>query len=111
MPATRTTFTSPSSSMLCTSSPLTASADHEIDRFESLLMAPGQRADVLVQAGAAGTYALRAIANDQGYPSPVGPLAQLIVEGEPLPMPLPATLGAGAACRPSATRRSPTSGA
>ena len=56
-------------------------------------MAPGQRADVLVQAGAAGTYALRAIANDQGYPSPVGPLAQIIVDGEPLPMPLPAALG------------------
>ena len=71
----------------------------QIGRFESLLMAPGQRADVLVQAGAVGTYALRAIANDQGYPSPVGPLAQIIVEGEPLPMPLPATLGTRAACR------------
>ena len=56
-------------------------------------MAPGQRADVLVQAGAAGTYALRAVANDQGYPSPVGPLARLVVEGEPLAMRLPTTLG------------------
>lgn len=65
----------------------------QIDRVESLLMAPGQRADVLVQAGAIGTYALRAIANDQGYPSPVGPLASIIVEGEPLPMRLPAALG------------------
>jgi FtsP/CotA-like multicopper oxidase with cupredoxin domain len=63
-----------------------------IDQFESLLMAPGQRADVLVQAGAIGSYALRAIANNQGYASPVGPLAQLIVDGEPLPMPLPAAL-------------------
>ncbi len=61
--------------------------------FESLLLAPGQRVDVLVQAGAVGAYALRAIANDQGYASPVGPLAQIIVEGEPLPMPLPAALG------------------
>ena len=67
----------------------------QIGHFESLLMAPGQRADVLVQAGAAGTYALRAIANDQGYPSPVGPLAQIIVDGGPLPMPLPAALGTG----------------
>ena len=48
-----------------------------------------------MQAGAIGTYALRAIANDQGYPSPVGPLAQIIVDGEPLPMPLPVTLGTG----------------
>ncbi|HLQ92937.1 MAG TPA: multicopper oxidase family protein [Xanthobacteraceae bacterium] len=67
----------------------------QIGRYESLLMAPGQRADVLVQAGAIGTYALRAIANDQGYASPVGPLAQIVVEGEPLAMPLPATLGTG----------------
>ena len=65
--------------------------------LDNLLMAPGQRADVLVQAGAAGTYALRAIANDQGYPSPVGPLARIVVEGEPLAMPLPAALGTGAA--------------
>src|SRR5205807_19867 len=36
--------------------------------------------------------ALRAIVNDQGYPSPVGPLAQIIIDGEPLPMPLPAAL-------------------
>ena len=56
-------------------------------------MAPGQRADVLVQAGVVGSYALRAIADDQGYPSPVGPLAQLIVDGEPLAMKLPAALG------------------
>jgi FtsP/CotA-like multicopper oxidase with cupredoxin domain len=63
-----------------------------IDRSEALLMAPGQRADVLVQAGAVGTYALRAVANDQGYPSPVGPLARVVVEGEPLSMRLPVAL-------------------
>ena len=34
-----------------------------------------------------------AIANDQGYPSPVGPLARIVVEGEPLAMALPAALG------------------
>jgi FtsP/CotA-like multicopper oxidase with cupredoxin domain len=65
----------------------------QIDRVESLLMAPGQRADVLVQAGAIGTYALQAIANDQGYASPVGPLARIVVDGEPLPMRLPAAPG------------------
>src|SRR6202048_3262894 len=61
----------------------------QIGRSESLLMAPGQRADVLVQSGSVGTYALRAMANDQGYPSPVGLLARIIVDGEPLPMRLP----------------------
>jgi FtsP/CotA-like multicopper oxidase with cupredoxin domain len=64
-----------------------------IDRRESLLLAPGQRADILVKAGPAGTYPFKAVANDQGYASPVGPLARLVVEGEPLPMRLPASLG------------------
>jgi FtsP/CotA-like multicopper oxidase with cupredoxin domain len=67
----------------------------QIDRLDNLLMAPGQRADVLVQAGAPGTYALAAVANNQGYPSPVGPLGRLVVEGEPASMRLPAALGAG----------------
>jgi FtsP/CotA-like multicopper oxidase with cupredoxin domain len=67
----------------------------EIDRNDSVLMAPGQRADVLVKAGSPGTYLLQAIANDQGYPSPMGPLARLVVEGEPMDMALPATLGPG----------------
>ena len=67
----------------------------QIDRLDNLEIAPGQRADVLVQAGAPGTYALAAIANDQGYPSPVGPLATLVIEGDPLPMQLPTTLGPG----------------
>jgi FtsP/CotA-like multicopper oxidase with cupredoxin domain len=56
---------------------------------KDLVIAPGQRADVLVKAGAPGVYALAALPNDQGYPSPIGPLARLIVEGEPLPMALP----------------------
>jgi FtsP/CotA-like multicopper oxidase with cupredoxin domain len=63
-----------------------------IDSCDTLLMAPGQRADVLVQAGAAGSYALKAIANDQGYPSPMGPLARLRIGGEPRPMKLPRVL-------------------
>jgi FtsP/CotA-like multicopper oxidase with cupredoxin domain len=63
-----------------------------IDSSEDLVIAPGQRVDVLVKAGEAGEYLLHAIDNDQGYPSPVGPLARVVVEGEPLPMELPAAL-------------------
>jgi FtsP/CotA-like multicopper oxidase with cupredoxin domain len=63
-----------------------------IEGLESLVIAPGQRADVLVQAGAPGAYELRAIANDQGYPSPKGLLAHVVVEGEPVTMSLPTTL-------------------
>jgi FtsP/CotA-like multicopper oxidase with cupredoxin domain len=61
-------------------------------RQDSLVIAPGQRVDLLVEAGPAGTYPLNAVANDQGYPSPVGPLARLVVDGEPLAMRLPAGL-------------------
>lgn len=67
----------------------------QIDRIEDLPIAPGQRADVLVQAGAAGEYALAPIANDQGYASPVGPLARVVIEGEPVSMRLPVALGPG----------------
>lgn len=66
-----------------------------LDRVETmteLLMGPGQRADVLVQAGAAGAYLFSALPNDQGYPSASGPVANIVVEGEPLPMELPAAL-------------------
>ena len=60
----------------------------------AMLMAPGQRIDVLVQAGQPGTYALRAVPYDQGYASPTGPIARLVIEGDPLPMSLPAKLPA-----------------
>jgi FtsP/CotA-like multicopper oxidase with cupredoxin domain len=66
-----------------------------LDRMETtteLLMGPGQRADVLVQAGDVGTYLFAALPNDQGYPSASGPLANVIIEGDPLPMELPAAL-------------------
>jgi FtsP/CotA-like multicopper oxidase with cupredoxin domain len=66
----------------------------QIDHHESLVMGPGQRTDLLVQAGSPGTYELKAIPNDQGYPSPTGPLAHVVVAGEPLPMALPGTLPA-----------------
>jgi len=47
-----------------------------------------------VQAGQPGTYALRAVPYDQGYASPTGPIARLVIEGDPLPMRLPAKLPA-----------------
>lgn len=59
---------------------------------KQLMVAPGQRADVLVQAGGPGTYELNAMPHDQGHPSPTGPLARVVVAGEPLPMKLPAAL-------------------
>jgi FtsP/CotA-like multicopper oxidase with cupredoxin domain len=65
-----------------------------IVRHDDLVIVPGQRADLLVQAGAPGEYALQAIANDQGYPSPVGPLARVVVAGDSLPMTLPTALPA-----------------
>jgi FtsP/CotA-like multicopper oxidase with cupredoxin domain len=62
---------------------------------KAVLLAPAQRVDVLVQAGAPGTYALQALPYFQGYDAPTGPLATVVVEGEPLSMNLPATLPTG----------------
>jgi len=56
------------------------------------LILPGQRADLLVRAGVPGMYELRALPYDQGHPSPTGPLARLVVAGEPMNMKLPASL-------------------
>jgi FtsP/CotA-like multicopper oxidase with cupredoxin domain len=58
----------------------------------ALLFAPGQRIDVLVQAGAPGTYQLQGRPYDQGYPGPTGPIAKIVVAGDPLPMSLPSAL-------------------
>src|SRR3954469_20958962 len=63
-----------------------------VQRLKQLLIAPGQRADILVQAGTAGTYALDAKPYDQGHPSPVGPLARVVVSGAPMAMKLPGAL-------------------
>src|SRR4029077_652206 len=50
-----------------------------MQEMKQLLVAPGQRADVLVQAAGPGTYALNAMPHDQGHTSPTGPLARLVV--------------------------------
>jgi FtsP/CotA-like multicopper oxidase with cupredoxin domain len=63
-----------------------------MQELKTLLVAPGQRADVLVQAGAPGTYELRALPYDQGHDAPTGPLARLVVAGESMAMKLPAAL-------------------
>ena len=68
--------------------------EQSTDYPNAMLMAPGQRIDVLVQAGKPGTYAFRAVPYDQGYASPTGPIARLVIEGDPLPMNLPAKLPA-----------------
>jgi FtsP/CotA-like multicopper oxidase with cupredoxin domain len=65
-----------------------------IDTSDKVLMAPGQRADLLIQAREPGTYLLSAMPYDQGYPGTNGPLAWVVVEGEPLPMELPASMPA-----------------
>ena len=66
--------------------------DQPTDYPNAMLIAPGQRIDVLVQAGKPGSYMLRAVPYDQGYASPTGPIARLVVEGDPLPMSLPTKL-------------------
>ena len=66
--------------------------DQPTDYPNAMLMAPGQRIDVLVQAGKPGTYAFRAVPYDQGYASPTGPIARLVIEGDPLTMNLPTAL-------------------
>jgi FtsP/CotA-like multicopper oxidase with cupredoxin domain len=66
--------------------------EHVSDNPKALLIAPGQRIDVLVKAGAPGSYEFRAIPYNQGYSSPTGPLARIVVAGDRLSMNLPAKL-------------------
>jgi FtsP/CotA-like multicopper oxidase with cupredoxin domain len=66
--------------------------DQPTDHPNATLIAPGQRIDVLVQAGKPGNYLFRAVPYDQGYAAPTGPIARVVVEGEPMTMNLPARL-------------------
>ena len=72
--------------------PAIPNSDPEANDPDAMLIAPGQRIDVLVKAGAPGTYELRGLPYDQGYPSPAGPIARLVVSGEQLSMSLPSKL-------------------
>jgi FtsP/CotA-like multicopper oxidase with cupredoxin domain len=59
----------------------------------SILVVPGQRTDVLVKAGAPGTYALRSLPFNQGEgDNRTWVLANVVVSGDPMPMDLPAAL-------------------
>ena len=53
-----------------------------VERQETMVLAPGQRADLLVQAGAPGTYVLGA-AYSSGYPAHTGQMARVIVAARP----------------------------
>jgi FtsP/CotA-like multicopper oxidase with cupredoxin domain len=64
----------------------------EVEHQKQMLIAPGQRADVMVRAGAPGTYKLHALPYDQGHAAPTGPLALVVVAGEPMSMKLPTSL-------------------
>ena len=61
------------------------------DTPQGLVLAPGNRADVLIKAGAPGRYVLRTKPYDMGSPNVLAEdvLAEIIVEGEPLDMALP----------------------
>jgi FtsP/CotA-like multicopper oxidase with cupredoxin domain len=63
------------------------------EEVESVLLAPGNRADVLVKAGAAGTYYLRKLAYNQGQGEvEEAILATIEVQGPAMDMPLPTGL-------------------
>ncbi|NUM52638.1 MAG: multicopper oxidase family protein [Candidatus Hydrogenedentes bacterium] len=63
------------------------------EEMEMILLAPGNRADVLVKAGAEGTYYLRMHAHDQGHGEMEEEiLATIKVQGSAMDMPLPAGL-------------------
>ena len=66
----------------------------QVERYETLVIAPGQRVDVLVQAGAPGTYLLGRSPTTRAIPRRPDHWRSVVVEGEPLPMGLPATLPA-----------------
>ena len=66
-----------------------------IDAVDSVLLAPGNRADIIVKAGAPGEYELRKLAKTgsetllEGMDEPMQVLANIIVAGPPVEMNLP----------------------
>ena len=61
---------------------------------EAINLAPGERVEVLIQGGPAGTYALRTLPISTGFTTQKdATLATLVVDGDPMtPEPLPTTL-------------------
>ena len=67
--------------------------------LKQLLIAPGQRADLLVQAGAAGTYELNARSpTTRATPRRSGRWRAVVVSGAPMDMKLPARIAARRRC-------------
>ncbi|MBM3290905.1 MAG: multicopper oxidase family protein, partial [Candidatus Hydrogenedentes bacterium] len=63
------------------------------EEVDSVLLAPGNRADVLVKAGTAGTYYLRKLGHNQGHGVIEEEiLATVVVRGAAMDMPLPTGL-------------------
>jgi len=63
-----------------------------IEHRKQIVIAPGQRTDILVQAGTAGTYDFNVTAYDKGHAWPAAATARLVVAGEPMNMKLPTAL-------------------
>jgi FtsP/CotA-like multicopper oxidase with cupredoxin domain len=66
----------------------------EVQSFDSLVMPPGKRFDVLVQAPEPGSMTLETLGYDQGGDTyPQVPLVSIAVDGDPAPeLPLPSSL-------------------
>ena len=66
----------------------------EVWSRDAILLAPGERVEVLVQGGAAGTYELRTMLFGESFQAmPDVVMATVVVEGEPTdPQPLPVAL-------------------
>jgi FtsP/CotA-like multicopper oxidase with cupredoxin domain len=62
--------------------------------MRSLVIAPGQRYDVLVRAGGPEVYELRALPYAEGYSVPTGLVARVVVAGEPMTMEFPSSMPA-----------------
>ncbi|UMA63314.1 multicopper oxidase family protein [Roseivivax marinus] len=63
--------------------------------MDSILLAPGQRAEFIVKGGPPGRYAFRALAYDQGHPGGPRPekvLGTVVSAGAPMDGPLPGKL-------------------
>lgn len=67
----------------------------ELESESNVVLAPSNRVDFLLRAGAPGTYQIKSLPYDQGFgPNPEVVLATFVVAGEPMEMGLPTTLPA-----------------
>jgi len=78
-----------------------------VQSLKQVLIAAG-RAPICWCRRPRGTYALDAAPYDQGNPSPVGPLARLVVSGAPMNMKAAARIAAAATGKHQGSRKLPT---